>query len=347
MPTNVSDQFYEFDPADPPPVGTPVSFFNYVLTDQNDDGDVDEFDADAVTGLDVTASWPGDTITINVSGIGDVTYTGTTLYLSDGSIIFTPTDGQVLEAGNFVSSTAVSVQGPLLLSQLGPPCFTSGTLIATPFGEKLVEDLREGDLVQTADEGAIPIRFIRKRTFDRAHFQNLPRHAPIQLLPGVLGPGLPAISLYVSPQHRILIRSKVAERMFGAFEILVAAAKLVGVPGISRTKPQSSVTYIHLLFDRHQIVFANQVKTESLLLGPNILAELRRDELAFLARNAPNCLKDATKSARTVVTGKRISKMLERMNTNELALTENYLNSHRRRRLPGIPEDNVTHKFTV
>ena len=68
MPTNYTDQFFIIDPANPPSRGTALVVQNYSLTDQNDDGDIDKFDNDTVNGLDVTASWPGDTITIRLDG---------------------------------------------------------------------------------------------------------------------------------------------------------------------------------------------------------------------------------------------------------------------------------------
>jgi hypothetical protein len=50
MPTSFTDQFFTFDHANPPPVGTVVTTEQHTLTDQNDDGDIDEFDDDAVAG---------------------------------------------------------------------------------------------------------------------------------------------------------------------------------------------------------------------------------------------------------------------------------------------------------
>nr|WP_254435566.1 hypothetical protein [Ruegeria arenilitoris] len=78
MPTTYLDQFFAMDPASPPATGTLLTVEKYNLVDQNDDGDIDSSDNDSVNGIDVTRSWPGDTVTINVSGVGNVTYTGIT-----------------------------------------------------------------------------------------------------------------------------------------------------------------------------------------------------------------------------------------------------------------------------
>ena len=43
-------------------------------------------------------------------------------------------------------------------------CFTRGTMIATPEGERAIEDLEVGDLVLTKDNGAQPLRWVGSRT---------------------------------------------------------------------------------------------------------------------------------------------------------------------------------------
>jgi len=194
LPTTYSDQFYLIDPYSPPPPGTALNFVNLNLTDQNDDGDFDRFNNDSIDGTDITA----------------FTYTGVTFYLADGRRVFTPNDGQVLQNGTFVSSTWVSSQGPLLASQLGPPpllasqlgppCFVAGTLIRTTNGDRRVEDLAPGDLVETLDHGPQPIRWI-----GRASVSGKGEHAPVLFRAGGVIGNLN--DLRVSPQHRIVIRS--------------------------------------------------------------------------------------------------------------------------------------------
>jgi len=141
MPTTYTDQFYLMDPYNPPPVGTVLNFSVLNLTDQNDDNDFDRFNNDRVDGVDITASYPGDIVTVNVPGVGNITYTGTTFYLADGRQAFTPTDGQVLENGTLVSSSGVTTQGPLTVPEMGPTCFTPGAMIDTGSGARLVETL--------------------------------------------------------------------------------------------------------------------------------------------------------------------------------------------------------------
>ena len=81
---------------------------------------------------------------------------------------------------------------------------------------------------------------------------------------------MPAQDLLVSPQHRILIRSHIAQRMFGSSEVLVAAKQLLAINGIEQIAADA-VTYFHILFDQHEIVVSNGAETESLYTGPQAL----------------------------------------------------------------------------
>jgi len=258
MPTNYTDQFFFIDPFNPPPVGTPMNFSNLVLTDQNDDGDLDRFDNDSVNGIDITASYLGDTVTINVAGVGNVTYTGITFYLADGSQVFTPTDGQVLQNGTLVSTTWVSGEAPLLVGSLGPPCFTPGTLIDTSMGPRPAETIRPGDLVLTRDHGFQLVRWVGKKTVAADA-----EHAPVRFDSGAIGNELP---LLVSPNHRMLITGWSAQLCCGEDELLVAAKHLVNESTI-RFEMQPNVDYLHLLFDRHEILCSQGVWSESFFAG--------------------------------------------------------------------------------
>ncbi len=257
MPTTYFDQFFLIDPASPPGVGSTLNPNYLAMIDQNDDEDIDRFNGDSVNGSDVTQSWPGDTVTINTPS-GNITYTGITFYTADGARYFTPTDGQVMQTGTFVSSTFVNGQGPLDVDDLGPSCFTPGTLIDTPEGQRRIETLKVGDLVETLDEGAQPIRAVLRDTFRATG--NI---APIRFAPGAMGNPR---ALTVSPQHRMLVTGWEAQLYSGHSEVLVAAKHLVNGTTIQQVNC-GVVEYIHLLFDRHQIVFGGGVPSESYFPG--------------------------------------------------------------------------------
>jgi len=264
MPTTYSDQFILIDPYSPPPVGTPMNFSNFDLIDQNDDDDFDRFNNDSVDSSDITQSYPGDTVTINVSGAGNVTYTGTTFYLADGRVVFTPNDGQVLQDGNLVSTTFVSTQGPLTVPELGPPCFVAGTLISTPKGEIRIEDLIVGDLVHTMDNGDQQVRWIGHTTI-----QADGKFAPVVFQPGSIGN---TETLRVSPQHRILMQGWKTELFFGQSEVLVAAKHLIDGDEVVQENSRE-ITYYHVLFDQHEVIRSNGVHTESFYPGDQALLQ--------------------------------------------------------------------------
>ena len=323
MPTSYTDQFYVMDPFAPPAAGTPLAVSSFVLVDQNNDGDVDRFNNDRVDGSDVRESYPGDTVTVNVPGVGNVTYTGITFYLADGRQVFTPTDGQVLQDGTFVSSTFVSTQGPLDVGDLGPPCFTAGTLIATPEGDRPVEEIAAGDLVLTLDNGPRPVRWTGTRRLGPRALARTPRLRPIRISAGALGAGRPLRDLVVSPQHRVLVRSRIAGRIFDAPEVLVAAKQLLGVEGIAIDTGLPSVTYVHLLFDRHEIVMSNGAATESLFTGPVALdgvGRAAREEILTLfpelATGGP------PEGARPIAPGRKARRLAMRHALNRKPLVE-------------------------
>jgi hypothetical protein len=149
------------------------------------------------------------------------------------------------------------------------PCFVAGTRLATPEGWRAIETLAVGDPVMTQDHGFQAIRWIGCTTRRAAGAL-----VPVRIRKGALGHGLPDRDLLVSPQHRMLLRSRIAERMIGTREVLVPAKKLLGLPGIALATDLPEVTYLHLLFDQHEIVFAEGAPTESLLPGPQAIGAL-------------------------------------------------------------------------
>ncbi|TNE69246.1 MAG: type I secretion protein [Rhodobacteraceae bacterium] len=152
-------------------------------------------------------------------------------------------------------------------------CFASGTRIATPYGARTVEDLRPGDLVITMDNGIQPLRWVGARTVPA-----MGRFAPIEITKGALGN---EADLIVSPQHRMLLQGWRSEMLFGASEVFSAAKHLVNGTTI-RARPGGLVSYYHLMFDRHEVIFAEGAATESFHVSDHSLtgvADAARDEL--------------------------------------------------------------------
>jgi hypothetical protein len=165
------------------------------------------------------------------------------------------------------------------------PCFAGDARIATPSGEACARNLKAGDIVKVGNGRTAPIRLVMQRALSDADLQKWPKLRPVVISRGALGQGLPVADLRVSPQHRILINSPIAQRMFGTPEVLIAAIKLTMLPGVYIDQNATGVTYVHILFDDHQIVYAEGAPTESLLSGPFTLQTLppeSREELLLL-----------------------------------------------------------------
>ena len=169
----------------------------------------------------------------------------------------------------------------------GIVCFARGTLIKTRDGERPIEALAVGDAVMTMDAGYQPIRWIGARRLSRAELAANPRLTPIRIRAGALGRNLPERDLVVSHQHRILVRSHVALRLFDSAEVLIPANKLLTLPGIDIAWDADGVEYFHFLFDDHQIVWSNGAPTESLFTGPEALKSVPPEARAEIATLFP------------------------------------------------------------
>ncbi|WRH63556.1 MAG: Hint domain-containing protein [Fuscovulum sp.] len=145
----------------------------------------------------------------------------------------------------------------------GVICFTPGTRIATPDGPKLIQSLRPGDRVLTKDDGAQEVLWTGSRRMSGARLYAMPHLRPIRFRAGAFGNDRPDPDLIVSPAHRMLIKGAAAQTLFGTTEVLVRAEDLLNDTTITVDHVLREVTYIHILLERHNIVFANGVETES------------------------------------------------------------------------------------
>ncbi|MEH6646710.1 Hint domain-containing protein [Sulfitobacter sp.] len=170
-----------------------------------------------------------------------------------------------------LGTTRATDVGP---QQSGVICFTPGTRIQTDIGVRMIEDLCEGDLVQTKDNGLQPLRWIGKRRMTGARLFAIPKLRPIRISGGALGLDQPDSDLLVSPEHRMLIKGAAAQSLFNTSEVLVAAKDLINGKTITVDIQVREITYIHVLLDQHQIVWANGLETESFHPASAALATL-------------------------------------------------------------------------
>ena len=211
----------------------------------------------------------GDGDTINLTGQGPLRIVYSSPNQENGTVQFLNALGVVIGTLNFNNIENII------------PCFTPGTLIDTDRGSVAVETLQAGDMVITRDGAAKPIRWIGTKQISSHGLRADPALQPVQIRAGALGGGLPLRDMRVSPQHRMLITGVRAELLFGEDEVLVSALHLVGSPGIDRLTCLT-VTYVHLLFDQHEIIRADGSWTESLQPGERALAGIGQDGCAEL-----------------------------------------------------------------
>ncbi|WP_371153421.1 Hint domain-containing protein [Jannaschia sp. 2305UL9-9] len=203
-----------------------------------------------------------DTLDLTGSGVDFITYTSADR--EDGIVTF-------LDGGTAKFEEIENVI----------PCFTPGTLIATPNGEVPVESLTAGDRVITRDNGIQVLRWTGARKMAAAEMVVNEAYRPVMIRKGALGHGLPERDMMVSPQHRVLISNDETMLYFDEREVLVAAKHLVGRPGIERMDA-CETTYVHVMFDNHEVILSDGAWTESFQPGDqtlNGLADAQREEI--------------------------------------------------------------------
>lgn len=110
--------------------------------------------------------------------------------------------------------------------------------------------------------------------------------------------------------------------MFGSDEVLLPAKALLGLPGIAHADVSNGTTYMHLMFDHHEIVISNGAETESLYLGPMALQALGptvSEEIYAIFPDLRDC-SELPPGARPFITGKEARKLTERHLKNNKVL---------------------------
>ncbi|WP_377509228.1 Hint domain-containing protein [Octadecabacter sp. R77987] len=160
-------------------------------------------------------------------------------------------------------------------------CFAADTCLLTPKGLRAVGELVAGDQVQTLDHGIRPICWVGQQDM-LGHGKN----TPVCFAAGSIGNDRP---LRLSQQHRVLVRSPLAELYFGSSEVLVPAVSLVNDTTVTFA-PCTLITYVHILLEDHEVVFAEGAPCETLFLGEQSLKWLGDEDAlmrAVAARESP------------------------------------------------------------
>ena len=214
----------------------------------------------------------GDNDVLDLTGQGPLRIVYSATNPENGTVEFLDANGAVTGTLGFQNIETVV------------PCFTPGVMIQTPKGAVAIEALRPGDRVLTRDHGPQEIRWIGRTRLNAARLVQEAHLQPVLIRAGAFGPGMPLRDMWVSRQHRVLLTGPRAELLIGEPEVLSPAVFLAGLPGITQDAVRG-VTYIHLLFDRHEVILSDGLWTESYHPGARTLAglgDLQRREILSL-----------------------------------------------------------------
>lgn len=139
------------------------------------------------------------------------------------------------------------------------PCFMPGTLIRTPDGDRAVETLQTGDRVLTVDHGVQRLRMIASRSVQFGGAWD--KMKPIRIRAGAFATDCPSEDLHLSPQHKIYVETAQGGRL--------AAAKHWVLHETAHVMDDcTGAVYYSLVFDQHELLFANDTVVESFYPGP-------------------------------------------------------------------------------
>ncbi len=174
---------------------------------------------------------------------------GNTLEIIDGGGTF---DLVLLSSDNFAGASfhlAADAGTGTAVTETTIACFLHGRRIRTPFCDVAAERLKAGDLVVTARGEQAPIAWVGHHRVAAPGIDE----TPIRLRADSFGPGLPAQDLFLSPEHCLFLDG-----------VLVPVRHLVNGSSIAPIDV-TDITYFHIVLDRHDVILAEGLPTESLL----------------------------------------------------------------------------------
>lgn len=268
----------------------------------------------------IQAYYNGDTLDDPVNGSGYSGFSSTATRVGNGEDLGNETGGlSIQRTSTGFTGDAIPTPGAENV------CFANGTRIQTDKGFIPIERLRVGDLVRTLDAGMQPLRWIFARRVSPAEMMQKEKLRPIKVELQRPEKHAQEAPLIVSRQHRVLVQGKIAQRMFGAEQLLVPAKDLIGSDAAAMCTTTRAVTYFHLLFDTHHILNANGIAAESLFIGPqstNALSQAAHEELEILfPSDGPGFEMPNMAPARPFAAGRKVRKLIERHEKNDRALT--------------------------
>jgi len=218
-----------------------------------------------------------------------------TIHAADGSFVLTLAGAA---AGTLFDVTSDTGSGSLL-TELA--CFAAGTRIATDRGEVAVEELTAENHVYTQSGRLAPVRWVGRRLVDCRRHPRPEQVMPVRIAAGAFGPGLPARALELSPDHAVFVDS-----------VLIPVRHLANGGSIAPVR-RDSVTYYHVELDRHDVLLAERLPTESFLDTGNRAAFADGGCVTDLHPDFSRRTWDAEACAPLVLAGPRLERVRRRL----------------------------------
>ncbi|MCA0996709.1 Hint domain-containing protein [Alloyangia pacifica] len=225
---------------------------------------------------DGTALFNGDPVTYIGSGTATpgVDVGGVTVPLGTSvDVVAFEAAGQIYfhyPAGgpNLLSAVAVVVDIDTSPYQVFTPlCFAQGTHILTSFGDRRIETLRRGDMAKDIDGKLHEIKWIGRLDLRIPNRPAYRKWRPVRVAAHAFGRNHPYRDTWLSQQHRVLVKSALNELYFGDNSCLAPVVRLADGDRISIDTSVETITYYHVLCERHAVLRANGMAAESLHPG--------------------------------------------------------------------------------
>ena len=166
--------------------------------------------------------------------------------------------------------------------------FAKGTHITLASGAQVpIEELKIGDRVLTRDAGPQEIRWIGETTV-----RAVGDYAPVVITEGAL---FNTRDLVLSPDHRLFIYQREDRLGAGRSEVLVKVRHLINDDSVYQ-QDGGFYDFFQILFDDHQIIYAEGIAAETLLVDARTRAALPEAAGATEHMDAPHRKFEVTES---------------------------------------------------
>lgn len=136
-------------------------------------------------------------------------------------------------------------------------CLLRGTNVRTAAGDRKVEDLSIGDLLQTEFSGVRPIQWIARFPIKKSDpSRPWPKEAsPVRIARSALAPDVPQADLVITAPHAVLIDG-----------LLIPAGNLVNGTTIRlEAREEDELEFFHIKMESHDAIYAEGTAVETML----------------------------------------------------------------------------------